>query len=125
MTTQNETQHPALDKVKWVAVFVIVIAAIWANYHFSNVGVALRVGGVVIALAVAAALALWTGKGQEVLAFAKESRIEAKKVIWPTQVEARRTTLIIFVAVFVLALALWGFDAAIVRIVALITHMEF
>ena len=125
MTTQTEAQAGGLDKVKWLAVAILVISAIWANQYFAAVALPLRAGGVVIALAAAAALALWTVKGQAALAFAKESRLEVKKVIWPTTPETRRTTLIIFVTVFILGLALWGLDAIFVRIVALITHMEF
>lgn len=125
MTTQPEVSQGGLDKVKWLAVVVILIAAVWANQHFATVELPLRIGGVVIALVAAAALALTTAKGKAAVAFAKESRVEAKKVIWPTPQETRRTTLIIFATVLVVGLALWGFDAVIVRLVALVTHMEF
>ena len=124
MTTQPEASQGRLDTLKWLAVAIIVLGAIWANQQFAAQPLPLRVGGVVIALAIAAALALWTAKGQAALAFAKEARLEAKKVIWPTAPETRRTTLIIFAVVFIVGLALWGFDAIIVRLVALITHME-
>ncbi len=125
MTSQTEAQAGGLDKVKWLAVAILVIATIWANQYFAAVTLPLRAGGVVVALAVAAAIALWTAKGRAALTFAKESRLEIKKVIWPTTPETRRTTLIIFVTVFILGLALWGLDAIFVRIVGLITHMEF
>ena len=76
-------------------------------------------------LAVAAGVAAVTGKGRQFLTFAKESRTEVRKVVWPTRQEATQTTLIIAVATAIIALLLWGMDAILVRIVGFLTGLEF
>jgi len=55
------------------------------------------------------------------LSFAKESRTEVRKVVWPTRQEANQTTLIVLAATLVMALILWGLDGIIVRVVGFIT----
>ncbi len=62
-----------------------------------------------------------TEKGSTFLSFAKESRTEVRKVVWPTRQEANQTTLIVLAATLIMALILWGLDGIIVRVVGFIT----
>ncbi|AVV84347.1 preprotein translocase subunit SecE [Shewanella putrefaciens] len=66
-------------------------------------------------------LALQTEKGKKAFAFARESQIEVRKVVWPTRQEALNTTFIVLAATGILALVLWGMDAVLMRIVNFIT----
>jgi preprotein translocase subunit SecE len=66
-----------------------------------------------------------TDKGRRFLGFAKESRTEVRRVVWPTRQEATQTTLIVVVATAIVALILWGMDAILVRIVGFFTGLEF
>ena len=72
-----------------------------------------------------AALALFsaamTGKGKTFLGFAKESRLEVRKVVWPTRQETVQTTLIILAVSTIVGLVLWGLDGVFVRVVSFIT----
>lgn len=70
---------------------------------------------------VAGFIAATTEKGSAFLTFAKESRMEVRKVIWPTRQETNQTTLIVMAATLIMALLLWGLDGIIVRLVAFIT----
>ncbi|GLP97756.1 hypothetical protein GCM10007895_30630 [Paraferrimonas sedimenticola] len=88
---------------------------------YQDVSVLYRAIGIVVAFAIAAFVALQTQKGQTAWAFAKESRLEIRKVVWPTRQEALNTTFIVLAATGVLALILWGLDAILVRIVNFIT----
>ncbi|NVJ50161.1 MAG: preprotein translocase subunit SecE [Gammaproteobacteria bacterium] len=67
---------------------------------------------IIIALiALALLIASTTGKGKNAVEFAKESRMEVRKVVWPTRQEAIQTTLIIVLFVVLIALFLWGVDS--------------
>ncbi|QDF65521.1 preprotein translocase subunit SecE [Shewanella sp. SNU WT4] len=121
MTTNTEEQGNSLDMVKWGVVILLLAAAVIGNQYFSDTSVLVRVLAVVGAFAVAGVIALQTAKGQMALAFARESQIEVRKVIWPTRQEALNTTFIVLAATGVLALILWGLDAILLRIVNFIT----
>ena len=72
----------------------------------------LRPGSSAVAVGVAAlAIAATTAKGQGFLTFAKDSRIEVRKVVWPTRQEAIQTTFIVLVATLLMSLLLWGLDS--------------
>jgi len=56
------------------------------------------------------AMMLSTELGRTVWTFALESRQEVRKVVWPTREETMRTTMLVFVMVFVVGLILWLLD---------------
>jgi preprotein translocase subunit SecE len=58
------------------------------------------------------------------VSFAKESRTEVRKVVWPSRQEATQTTLIVVVATVIVALILWGLDGILVRVVGFLTGLE-
>ena len=60
--------------------------------------------------AVAAGVALQTEKGRPAGGFAKDSRTEVRKVVWPSRTETIQTTGLIIVLVALVALFLWGLD---------------
>ncbi len=125
MSSQTETQASPMDTLKWVLVFGILGAVVAGNYFLSEqVSVLIRAVAIIAAVAVAALIALQTVKGREGLAFAKEARLEVRKVVWPTRKESTNTTLIVMAAVGIMSLILWGLDGIIFRLVAFITHME-
>lgn len=126
MSAQTETQTSSLDGLKWLIVVALLAAAVVGNYYYGEqVSILYRAIGVVVLVAVAAGVAAVTGKGRQFLTFAKESRTEVRKVVWPTRQEATQTTLIIAVATAIIALLLWGMDAILVRIVGFLTGLEF
>ena len=62
-----------------------------------------------------------TEKGQIFIAFAKDARLEVRKVVWPTRQETVQTTLIILAVSAIVGLILWGLDGVLVRLVSFIT----
>ena len=50
-------------------------------------------------------------QGDRFVHFLKETRIELRKVVWPTRQETIKTTGIIMVAVIIIAIFLWIVDA--------------
>ena len=106
-------QQPRLDVLKWLVVIAMVGGGVFANHYYaSNVSVVIRFVVLVLMAAAAIFIALQSSQGQAFWAMAKESRIEIRKVVWPTRQEALHTTLAVFGVVVVSALILWGIDSA-------------
>lgn len=123
--TNTENQGGSMDLLKWIVVIGLLTSAVVGNYMYGEeVSVLYRALGVIAAIGAALAIAAQTEKGREAVAFAKESRIEIRKVVWPTRKEATQTTLIVLAATGVMALVLWGMDSALVRIVGFITGIR-
>ncbi|RDV25649.1 preprotein translocase subunit SecE [Alteromonas aestuariivivens] len=121
MSEKTENTSNPLDMLKWLIVFALLAGLISANYMFGEVSVLYRALAAVAVVVIAGFIAATTEKGSAFLTFAKESRLEVRKVIWPTRQEANQTTLIVMVATVFMALVLWGLDGIIVRLVGFIT----
>ncbi|MDN3615469.1 preprotein translocase subunit SecE [Vibrio gallaecicus] len=111
----------AADTMKWVAAFVLLAAAVVGNYLYGELSVVIRAAGVVVLIAAALGVAATTTKGKAAISFAQESRVEIRKVVWPTRQETMQTTLIVLAVCIVMSLVLWGIDGIMVRLVALAT----
>ncbi|MGF1732376.1 preprotein translocase subunit SecE [Photobacterium proteolyticum] len=118
---ENQSSSSSMDGLKWVAVFALLAAAVVGNYLYSDVSVVLRASAVVVLVAAAGGLAALTAKGKTAITFARESRMEVRKVVWPTRQEATQTTFIVLAVTVIMALALWGIDGIMVRLVRLVT----
>ena len=121
MSEKTENQCNSLDMFKWVVVFALLAGLVTANTVYGEISVLYRAIAAVVVVAVAGFIAASTLKGSTFLSFAKESRTEVRKVVWPTRQEANQTTLIVLAATLVMALILWGLDGIIVRVVGFIT----
>ena len=124
MNAQTEESGSSFDIFKWVLVAIFLAAAIVGNQYFAELSLLIRVAAILVAAAMAFLIAATTIKGKTALGFAKEARVEARKVVWPTRQETVQTTLIIMVAVAFMSLLLWGIDAVLVKIVALALGQE-
>lgn len=117
----ENTSGGAVDTIKWLVVFAILAAIITGNSMYGDVSVLYRALGAVAGVVIAGFIAATTVKGATFLAYAKESRIEVRKVVWPSRQEATQTTLIVLAATVIAGLILWGLDGIIVRVVGWIT----
>jgi preprotein translocase subunit SecE len=121
MNVKTENQRNPLDITKWVIVVALLVAAVVGNNIYGDMSVVLRAASVVILVALAGFVAATTEKGKTFLGFAKESRTEVRKVVWPSRKEATQTTLIVLAVTVLVALLLWGLDGILVRVVGLAT----
>ncbi|MCI0654074.1 MAG: preprotein translocase subunit SecE [Methylococcaceae bacterium] len=110
MTVQSETTTPVFDVVRQLSALTLMLAGIFGFYYFADWSLLYRVLALVAVVVVAAFLVLTTDSGRRLWAFMKESRIEVRKVIWPSRQETTQTTFIVFVMVFVVGLVLWLLD---------------
>lgn len=98
-----------LNTTLWiVAIVLLAVAAIGNAYFASHFALVVRVLLLVVLIVGAVAVAAITNQGQKAIAFAKESRTELRKIIWPTRPEATQTTLIVIAMCIVVSLVLWG-----------------
>lgn len=124
MSTNVETPSSSMDTVKWLVAIALLSGAVVGNYMYSELSVLVRAIGVVVAIGAALGVASATEKGKAFIAFAKEARIEVRKVVWPTRQETMHTTFIVMIATVVMALILWGLDGILFRIVGFLTGVE-
>ncbi|MGF1685369.1 preprotein translocase subunit SecE [Photobacterium japonica] len=118
---ENQSNSSNMDGLKWAAVFALLAAAVVGNYLYSDVSVVWRAAAIIVLVAMAGGVAALTDKGKTAIAFARESRMEVRKVVWPTRQEATQTTFIVLAVTVIMALALWGIDGIMVRLVRLVT----
>ena len=122
MSSQNvEVQDSGKDRFIWSLVVILVAAAIVANYYFSEFAWGLRAAAWVVFTCLMAFLALQTAKGQDVKIFARESRVELRKVVWPTRAETIQSTMIVAVMVMITAVLLWIVDSLLMWFITRLT----
>jgi preprotein translocase subunit SecE len=117
----EQTNNSGLDTLKWIVAIVILAGAVVGNNVFEQESVLIRAVGVVVAVVVAAFFLSTTTKGKTFIGFAKESRIEVRKVVWPTRQETTQTTLIIFAATALIAVLLYFLDMGLRALVGFLT----
>jgi preprotein translocase subunit SecE len=110
-----------VDKIKMTVAVALVIAGVWAYYHFSDLAVVLRVLMVLGGLVGAVVVARFTEPGRDLFAFAQEAWQEAGKVSWPTRKETIQTTAVVFAFVVVMALVLFAIDSSLAWLIKLVT----
>jgi len=108
--TETPTGTSVLDSIKLVLAAALLLGGIVGYYWFVDAPVVVRALGVVLAVALAIVVFLTTAKGQEVWRFIQSSRIELRKVVWPTRQEAFQTTVAVIIFVIIMGLFFWGLD---------------
>lgn len=112
------------DKAKWVLVALLVVVGVAGNIYFGEQSLLYRVLALVALGVLAAYVALQTAQGAAFARLARESRIEIRKVVWPTRQETTQTTMIVVVFVLVSALILWGLDTLLGWLASLIIGLR-
>ncbi|MDQ2994839.1 MAG: preprotein translocase subunit SecE [Pseudomonadota bacterium] len=121
MNQNVEVQDSGKDRLIWGLIVIMVSAAIVANYYFSEFAWGLRVAAWILFTCVMVALALQTARGQDVKVFAKESRIELRKVVWPTRAETVQSTMIVALMVAITSILLWVVDSILMWFITRLT----
>jgi len=120
MAEKHKESSTGLDTAKWLAVAVLVAAAVYGNSYFAAESMLYRVIGLVATGALAAYLAAQTARGQAFMELGREARTEIRKVVWPTRQETTHTTMIVVVVVIVVSIVLWGLDSTISWLISLL-----
>ncbi|WGZ93795.1 MAG: preprotein translocase subunit SecE [Candidatus Thiothrix putei] len=116
MSVHTEEQGSSLDTVKLIIAVALLLAGIVGFYYFENwqgqpVSVLFRVLGLLVIVGAGVAVALSSLSGRRLLSFMRDSRLEVRKMVWPTRAETLQTTLMVMVIVIILSIFLWGVDS--------------
>jgi len=120
MSTESKAGVSMFDVVKWLVALSLFGAAIAGNFVLPELGTLYRVLAVVALMLLALGAALTTTQGADFLVLLKEANKERRKVVWPTPVETRQTTLIVVAVVFLVGLSLWLLDMGLSSLIGLI-----
>ncbi len=123
MTNNSETQaRPAsVDTALLAAACLVVLASIVAYYYFEGAAIVLRVIGILAGVGIGAALLYQTRQGQVIWQFVLGSRVEIRKVIWPTRQETLQTTITVFLFLLLLGVFFWSLDFVLLMITRAVT----
>ena len=111
MNAKTETSGAgALDVVKILLAVGLVVAGVIGYYYFSDASVALRAAGVVLAVAAGIGVFFSTTQGRELWRFIQSSRVELRKVVWPTRQETVQTAIAVIIFTIIMALFFWVLD---------------
>jgi preprotein translocase subunit SecE len=110
MNTQTEASISVFDVVKQVFSVVLVIAGIAAFYYFADYRLLYRILGLIAVIGASVGMLATTAWGASIAGFIADSKIEVRKIVWPTKDETTRTTLLVFAMVSIVSLVLWLLD---------------
>jgi preprotein translocase subunit SecE len=122
MNAKTENQDSgSMDTIKLIAAVVLLIGAIIGFYLLENQPLWVRLLELLVVVGGAIFVALQTGPGRQIRNFFAAAQMEVRKVVWPTRQETLQTTLVIFIAVLITSLFLWGVDSILFVLVRLFT----
>ena len=103
----EKTGVAVVDALKLTLAAAALLGGLVAYYWYEQQPQVLRVLMVLGGLAAGLVLLYWSAPGRELWNYIQGSRVELRKMVWPTRQETWRTTLVVFV--FVLALGVFFF----------------
>lgn len=106
----TEVVKSQLDPLKWLIAIAILAAGMFGFYYYEQYPILYRVLALVAIVIAALLIIAQTQVGQVAWGYITDSRIEMRKVVWPTKVETWQTTLLIMVFTLLVAVFFWGFD---------------
>jgi preprotein translocase subunit SecE len=110
MDAKVDSKPTIMDSMLLLIAVAIVVGSIFAYYYYAEAWVLLRSIGVLIALGVAIWVAMQSAQGRTLWAFIQGSRVELRKVVWPTREETVQTTLIVLVFATIMGTFFWLLD---------------
>ena len=104
-----------LDIVLWIIALALLIASMMVNqflpgYWAPANDVWVRIGIILTCIIVALGLLYATHQGKGFVRLLKDSRIELRRVTWPTKQETVTTSWHVLIVVVVTSIVLWCFD---------------
>ena len=113
MNEQAEKSGVALiDAFKIVLAAAALVGGVVAYYWFENEPQVLRVLMVLGGLIAGLLILYWSTPGRELWDYVQSSRVELRKMVWPTRQETWRTTFVVFCFVVALGIFFWLVDMA-------------
>jgi len=113
MTTQSETsQSGVLDIIKLLVAVATIVGGLYSYYYYEfEISLPLRVLMVLGGAGAGIAIAMASTQGQRLWHFIQGSRVEIRKVIWPTKQETTQTAIAVFVFTLIMGVFFWLLDS--------------
>jgi preprotein translocase subunit SecE len=113
VSTQTETsQSGVLDILKLLVAAGALLGGLYGYYFYENdVALPLRVLMVLAGTAAGIGIAMTSAQGQRLWHFIQGSRVEIRKVVWPTRTETTQTAIAVFIFTLIMALFFWALDS--------------
>ena len=117
----GQQQSSLLDTVKLLGSVLILLVGIVSYYYLIQISILFRVLMVLASVVVSLVIFFQTQRGKVLWEFFQGSRVEIKKVIWPTKQETFQTTLTVFVFVLIMGIFFWLLDFLLLFLTTTIT----
>jgi len=88
----------------------VLIMGMVLFYYFSDVRLFYRVLGIISVVILSGFIGYQSDFGKLIYSYISDSKVEIKKVTWPTKQETTQTTLGVIVVVIIVGILLWLFD---------------
>ncbi len=113
MTTQLETnQGGGLDFIKLLLAAAAIIGGLYSYYYYEfELALPIRVLLVLGGTGAGITIAMMSSQGQRLWQFIQGSRVEIRKVVWPTKQETTQTAIAVFVFTLIMAVFFWILDS--------------
>ena len=103
MDSKADTEPTALDTAKLALAIAILIGGVVGYYYYAELPAVVRVLFVLGAMGVGSWVALQSAQGQTFWRFVQSSRVELRKVVWPTREETIQTTIAVLIFAAIMA----------------------
>jgi len=98
------------NKTYLIAAIGVLVMGMILFYYFSDIRLFYRVLGMIAVLILSGFIGYQSDYGKLVYSYVTDSKIELKKVTWPTKQETTQTTLGVIFVVIIVGILLWLFD---------------
>ena len=117
----NKEISSTLDTFKMASAGAILLSSVFGFYYFAELSLLIRVLAVIFSVILSLLIFFSTQRGIIFWDFLQGSRVEMRKVVWPTKQETIQTTLTVFMFVLVLGIFFWLLDFLLLYITTSIT----
>ena len=117
----NKEISSTLDTLKMASAVAILLSSVFSFYYFAELSVLIMVLVVIFSVILSLMIFFSTQRGIIFWDFIQGSRVEMRKVVWPTKQETIQTTLTVFMFVLVLGIFFWLLDFLLLYITTSIT----
>ena len=100
------------DQVKWFfSILIVVVVGLANSWYGEEFPLLYRFIAASALILLALFVSATTGQGRSFIALIKESRLEIRKVVWPTRHETLVTSGFVVLVVSIFSIALWAIDS--------------
>jgi preprotein translocase subunit SecE len=113
MSAHTETSESGvLDTIKLLIAAAALVGGLYAYYYYeTEIAQAVRVLMVLGGTVAGIGIAMTSVQGQRLWHFIQGSRVEIRKVVWPTKQETTQTAIAVFVFTMIMMLFFWLLDS--------------